>query len=139
MKALQSGHIVLSETGWTDNELGLAWLKNCFDPETLWYDDNGKRRSRILIFDGHASHISTEAICFCIQAEIIALCLPQHSTHLLQSLNIGVFSSYTYYYKKKLLKYCCFNTHYLVNKIIFLKILQNTQAQALIKKIILKA
>ena len=35
MQTLQSGHIALSETGWTDNELGLAWLKNCFDPGTL--------------------------------------------------------------------------------------------------------
>src|SRR5436190_18962205 len=48
MKALRFGHIALSETGWTDNELGLAWLKNCFDPGTLRYDDNDKRRSWIL-------------------------------------------------------------------------------------------
>jgi 4-hydroxybenzoate polyprenyltransferase len=56
MKALKSGHIALSDNGWTDNELGLAWLKDCFHPETLRYDDSGKQRTRVLIFDGHASH-----------------------------------------------------------------------------------
>ena len=66
MKALHSSHIALSDNGWTDNELELAWLKDCFDPGTVRYDNNGKRRPRILIFDGHASHISTEAICFCL-------------------------------------------------------------------------
>ena len=75
MQILKSGHIVLSETGWMNNELELTWLKNCFDPRTLQYDDQDKRRPRILIFDGHASHISTEAIHFCIKTDIIALCL----------------------------------------------------------------
>ncbi len=59
--------------------------------------------------------------------------------HLLQSLNVEVFSSYTHYYKKKLLNCCCFDAHYSVNKIIFLKILQNVQAQALTEKTIQKA
>ena len=35
MKTLQSGHITLSKIGWMDNKLGLAWLKNSFDLETL--------------------------------------------------------------------------------------------------------
>ena len=139
MQTLQSGHIALSETGWTDNELGLAWLKNCFDPGTLRYDDHGKQRPRILIFDGHASHISTEAIRFCIKTDIIALCLPQHSTHLLQPLDVGVFSSYAHYYKKKLSKHYHFATHYLVDKIIFLEILQDARARALTEETIQKA
>ena len=139
MKTLQSGHIALSKTGWTDNELGLAWLKNCFEPGTLRYDDNGKRRSRILIFDGHASHISTEAIRFCIKTDIIALCLPRHSTHLLQPLDVGVFSSYAHYYKKELSKRCHFAAHYSVKKTTFLEILQDARARALTRKTIQKA
>lgn len=30
----QGGHTALSENGWTDNELGLKWLQECFEPET---------------------------------------------------------------------------------------------------------
>jgi len=114
-------------------------LKNCFDPGTLQYDDHGKRRPRILIFDGHVSHISTEAIRFCIKANIIALCLPRHSTHLLQPLDVGVFSSYAHYYKKELSKRCRFAAHYSVDKVTFLEILQDARAQALTEKTILKA
>jgi len=28
------GHICISDNGWTDNELGVEWLKRCFEPET---------------------------------------------------------------------------------------------------------
>jgi hypothetical protein len=28
------GHITVSENRWTDNELGLRWIKECFDPAT---------------------------------------------------------------------------------------------------------
>jgi sarcosine oxidase delta subunit len=44
MKTLRSGHIALSDRGWTDNGLGLAWLKGCFHPGTLRYGDDGKQR-----------------------------------------------------------------------------------------------
>lgn len=45
----------------------------------------------MLILDGHASHISTAAIEFCIRQKIILLCLPAHTTHILQPLDVGVF------------------------------------------------
>ena len=137
MQILKSDYIVLSETDWINNELELTWL-NCFESETVQYNDNNKQQFQILIFDDHVSHISMTAICFCIKTNIIILCLFWHFMHFLQFLNVEIFSFYTYYYKKKLSKCCCFDAHYLMNKIIFLKILQNVWTQALIKKIIQK-
>ena len=139
MKTLKSGHIALSDNGWTDNELGVAWLKDCFHPETLRYDDSGKPRTRLLIFDGHASHISSEAIQFCLESNIIPLCLPRHSTHLLQPLDVGVFSPYAHYYKKNLANRCRFAAHYSVDKVDFLEILQETRDQTLTETTILSA
>lgn len=133
------GHIALSDNGWTDNELGVAWLKDCFHPETLRYDDSGKPRTRLLIFDGHASHISPEAIRFCQESNIIPLCLPRHSTHLLQPLDVGVFSPYAHYYKKNLANRCRFAAHYSVDKVDFLEILQETRDQTLTETTILSA
>jgi hypothetical protein len=72
-------HITTSKNGWTDNEIGLEWLKVCFEPETQDGDDE----YRLLILNGHASHLSTTAIRFCIASKIIPLCLPPHTTHLL--------------------------------------------------------
>ena len=42
MQTFKSDHIILSETDWTDNELKLTWLKNCFEFKTIWYDNNNK-------------------------------------------------------------------------------------------------
>ena len=70
------GHIATSENGWTDNELGLLWLQQCFNPETKAIQ---KGEWRLLLMDGHASHISTDVIQYCIAQKIILLCLPAHT------------------------------------------------------------
>ena len=70
------GHICTSVNGWTDNELGVEWLRNCFEPETI---KTQKGEWRLLLWDGHSSHISTEAIRFCLEKKIIPLCLPPHT------------------------------------------------------------
>jgi hypothetical protein len=59
-----SGHIAVSANRWTTNELCLEWLKKCFDPGSKKHQVG---EYRILIFDGHASHISSEAIQFCTE------------------------------------------------------------------------
>ena len=46
----------------------------------------------MLIVDGYSSHISIEFIEFCLTVNIIAYYLPPHSTHLLQPLDVGLFS-----------------------------------------------
>jgi hypothetical protein len=78
--------ISVSPNGWTSNELALAWLKH-FDAHTkpvgAW---------RLLIIDGHESHCSLEFQEYCKENKIIALCMPPHSSHLLQPLDVACFS-----------------------------------------------
>jgi hypothetical protein len=45
----------------------------------------------LLILDGHESHHSTEFELHCQQNNIITLCMPPHSSHLLQPLDVGCF------------------------------------------------
>ena len=45
-----------SPKGWTDNELAVDWLRRIFNPET----SPNEKKHRILILDGHKSHISGE-------------------------------------------------------------------------------
>lgn len=47
---------------------------------------------RLLIIDGHRSHITVEFVEFCLSVNIITYCLPAHSTHLLQPLDVRLFS-----------------------------------------------
>jgi hypothetical protein len=45
----------------------------------------------LLIFDGHGSHITDEMIELAVNNNIELLCLPAHTTHKLQPLDVGVF------------------------------------------------
>ena len=79
--------IAVSDNGWTTNELGLRWLQH--------FEDHTNNRMtgawRLLILDGHESHKSTEFEAFCQDHKIITLCMPAHSSHLLQPLDVGSF------------------------------------------------
>ena len=45
---------------------------------------------RILILDGHYSHV-IEFMDYCETNQIALYCLPPHSTHILQPLDVGLF------------------------------------------------
>jgi hypothetical protein len=47
---------------------------------------------RLLLCDGHDSHISAALSAYCLQNRIVLALLPPHSSHLLQPLNVGIFS-----------------------------------------------
>jgi hypothetical protein len=53
---------------------------------------------RLLIFDGHESHTTYEFISYCEKKKIIPFCLPPHSKHVLQPLDVTLFSTYKYYH-----------------------------------------
>lgn len=80
--------VALSDNGWTTNELGLQWLQH-FEKHTK---DRVTGAYRLLILDGHESHNSAEFDAFCQEHKIIALCMPAHSSHLLQPLDVGCFA-----------------------------------------------
>ena len=46
---------------------------------------------RLLILDGHESHHSDEFEEYCKEHNIITLCMPPHSSHILQPLDVGCF------------------------------------------------
>ncbi|RYC80880.1 hypothetical protein BFJ63_vAg16228 [Fusarium oxysporum f. sp. narcissi] len=79
--------IATSQNGWTNNELGLEWLKH-FNRCTT---DRSVGSYRLLILDGHESHHSVAFEKYCQENNIITLCIPAHASHLLQPLDIGCF------------------------------------------------
>ncbi|KZL63414.1 hypothetical protein CT0861_13208 [Colletotrichum tofieldiae] len=89
-----------SENGWTTNEIGLDWLKHfnkCTKSRT-------KGAFRLLILDGHNSHKSTNFDDYCKEQNIIALCMPPHSSHELQPLDVSCFSPLKASYGKEIKK-----------------------------------
>ncbi|BCS24404.1 uncharacterized protein APUU_40848A [Aspergillus puulaauensis] len=81
-------HIEVSKNGWTTDEIGLRWLQNCFIPTTT---PRIVARYRMLVLDGHGSHLTPEFDKICQDNDIIPLCMPSHSSHLLQPLDVGCF------------------------------------------------
>jgi hypothetical protein len=81
-------HISCNSKGWSSNEHGLQWLRECFEPQTR---SKANGRKRILLCDGHDSHITAGFILHCIRNNIILMILPAHSSHLLQPLDVAVF------------------------------------------------
>ena len=80
--------ISLSSNGWTTNEIGLKWIQH-FEKHTQLRKMGGYR---LLILDGHDSHHSTDFEFFCRDHNIVTLCMPAHSSHILQPLDVGCFS-----------------------------------------------
>ncbi|CEO58510.1 hypothetical protein PMG11_03229 [Penicillium brasilianum] len=66
-----------------------AKLQKLFIPST---NSRVRGRFRLLILDGHGSHLTPQFDRICAENDIIPLCMPPHASHLLQPLDIGCFA-----------------------------------------------
>jgi len=80
--------ITLSENGWTSNSIGYEWIQH-FDQCT---NNRTIGTYRLLILDGHESHLSAQFQHYCTERKIITLCMPPHSSHILQPLDVSCFA-----------------------------------------------
>ena len=103
--------IATSESGWTSDTFGKNWLVNIFDRFTK--SKAGNRR-RLLIVDGHSSHVNLAFLEMCDKLRIIVHILPAHSTHKLQPLDVGLFSPLATYYSDGLNK-CLYSSIVIVS------------------------
>jgi hypothetical protein len=90
--------IKTSPNGWTDNKTAMDWIQH-FNMHT---DIRRKGIYRMIVLDGHESHLSAQFEAFCKEKNIITLCLPSHSSHLTQPLDVGCFSVLKRMYGKEL-------------------------------------
>jgi hypothetical protein len=77
-----------SSLGWTNNDIGLAWLQQVFDRATK---QKAGQSYQLLIIDGYGSHLTIDFIKYCNRNRILLLVYPPHSTHTLQPLNVAMF------------------------------------------------
>lgn len=84
---------VTSDTGYMKEDVFLLWLKHFvkFKPGGVV----------LLILDGHASHVKSFAVTqYCIENNIEMLCLPSHTTHVLQPLDKSFFKPFKTFYNQ---------------------------------------
>ncbi len=84
----------MSEKGWTDQELFFFWMTQLFIkhiPPTC---------PVMLLVDGHSSHYEPETIKVAAEAGIVLFCLPPHSTHVAQPLDVSFFRPLKVYWSE---------------------------------------
>ena len=81
-----------------DQELGMKWLEWDFEPNTR---PQTPADYCLIILDGHTSHCTYPFIKLSAQHCIVIICLPSHTTHMLQPCNIGVFSPLAHVWKSQ--------------------------------------
>lgn len=86
--------IATSDTGYNNDDLTIKWLAH-------FERFSAKRQvgaHRLLLLDGFGSHCTKQFIDYCDRHKIIVFCLPPHSSHLLQPLDVVVFQPYKHYH-----------------------------------------
>ena len=87
---MQGWHFEAQDNGFIDCGIAQGWLENCFIPQS---GAGPGKETRLLVLDGHVSH-ETDAFQYtCYYNNIHLLYLPAHASHVLQPLDVGVFSS----------------------------------------------
>src|SRR5260221_8620542 len=69
-----------------DGEIALRYLQR-FDEATK---DQADGDYRLLVFDGHSTHLSFEFIEYALDNKIILLCYPPHTLHALQGWDVVI-------------------------------------------------
>jgi hypothetical protein len=74
-----------SLSGWTNNDVGLAWLEQVLDRHTK---KKARQSYRLLILDGYWSYVTMDSIDYCNNSKTLLATFPPHSTHTLQPLDV---------------------------------------------------
>ena len=98
LEGYKNWNFTSSKNGWSSNEIALEWLKKIFIPLTK----PAEPQLQLLILDCHGSHTTTDFMWECYNNDIRILYLPEHSSHLLQPLDLTVFPVLKKAYRKEI-------------------------------------
>ena len=76
----------VSSNGWMEIPQFYEWFQKVFIEFVKAFEG-----PKILVLDGHKSHITSDIVQLARSNQISIICLPPHSTHILQPLDIAVF------------------------------------------------
>jgi len=90
----------MSESGWINGEIFKEYLENHFLQHVNSMNANPSQHV-LLIYDGHAAHVSIDTIEWAKKHNVVLFVLPAHTSHLLQPLDVGVFGPFKNYYNSE--------------------------------------
>ncbi|RPB10719.1 hypothetical protein P167DRAFT_591889 [Morchella conica CCBAS932] len=92
---------VVSSKEWIDNEFGVEYIKEVFDKYsrtklvhsyTILRNCSAGRETRLLILDGYNSHMNPGFLIYTVEHDIIVLCPPSSTSHVIRLLDVESFS-----------------------------------------------
>lgn len=89
-----------SDSGWMEMKQFQRWFKKVFVPRM-----NKQEGQKLLVMDGHASHVSSDTIELARANKIVLLLLLPHTSHFSQPLDVVVFAPVKKGWKSELLEY----------------------------------
>ena len=79
--------LAISESGWSNTGLFHQYLKHF----VKFTNDLAGNCWRMLVFDGHKSHVDIDNVLWLLERRVISVCLPPHFTNIMQPLDVGCF------------------------------------------------
>jgi 4-hydroxybenzoate polyprenyltransferase len=130
LKQYKGWKFTATENAWTSDETAIEWLETVFLPQTMTSEP------RLLILDGHGSHETTDFMYLCYQNNVHLLFLPPHTSHVLQPLDLSVFSSLKSHYRTEVSHLSLLTDSSPIGKQNFLACYSKARKEALSAKII---
>ena len=79
-------------TGWMNTDIFFKWFR-LWEEEYRTFDAPESIEPRLMLYDGHLSHVGIDTIRHAREFKVSILKLPPHTTDLLQPLDVAVFSA----------------------------------------------
>ena len=122
-------HYNRSNSGWMEEDQFYEWFEKVFIQYTTHIDG-----AKLLFLDGHSSHITVKVIKLARQNNIHIICLPPHSSHILQPLDVCFFKPFKAHWKKVLDDYFIANNCENVTKDVFPSLLKIVAKESLLRQ-----
>ncbi len=116
----------VSDNGWIDQELFQFWLDEHFLSNVT------PHRPILLLLDGHSSHFKPTSIEYAKKKGVVIFCLPPHTTHECQPLDVSLFGSLKARWRNECHKFYRKNPGLVINKFNFCSIFKKAWLLAVI-------
>ena len=83
-----------------------------------------RERPVLLLVDGHKSHMTLELVDLARENNVILFCLPPHTTHALQPLDVSVFKALKAHFSRSLRAVCFTRKDFMVTKRDFARVVK---------------
>ena len=88
----------VSDSGWMMDKNFESWFKDIFLPRS---EEISATHHRLLIYDGHNSHLTYNTVKWAMDNNITILCLPPNTSHAFQPLDVAVFRAFKAIYAEE--------------------------------------